>query len=213
MAKAEWVNLSQESGSGDASVAVSSKSPHTGREARETILTWTAADVEHIERTVLQEGAGASTKLHNGNRVSTMETTVFISGTSNEAALSFRMAEPYGNLPFEINSDLRAAGMIIPIKPDGLTFIPGDPGKSFAYNFTVGLTLIPPEDFVGTAVKSHLVIRGASGKQISVLIIYHYDEKPYIEISTGTDDGVIHLDAEGTPVTVEVTSNTDWVIE
>lgn len=211
MAKAEWVKLSQEGGSGDASVAVSSKAPHTGREARETILTWTAADVEHIERTVIQEGAEVSTKLRDGNRVSTMETVVFISGTSNEAALSFRMAEPYGNLPFEINS-LRAAGMIIPIVPDGLTFIPGDPGKSFAYKFTVSLTLMPPEDFLGTAVKSYLVIEGASGNKISVLIIYHYDEKPYIEISTGTDDGVIHLDAEGNPVTVEVSSNTDWEI-
>lgn len=212
MAKAEWINLSQEGGTGDDSIAVSSKAPHTGREARATILTWTAVGVDPIERTVIQEGAGASTRLDD-KRISTFETRVTVRGVTNEQGLSFKVSEPY-QLPIEIDRVWGAGGVKISRNVDGISEVPGDPGQFNAYRFDIGMTLLPPDNSNHNfpAVTSQFVITGASGKQTSIMITYFYENKPYIEISTGTDDGVIHLDAEGTPVTVEVVSNTKWEI-
>ena len=56
MAKANWVKVNPASGSGDATVNVSSTAAHTGRTARTTTLTWKAANVQDVVRTVSQAG-------------------------------------------------------------------------------------------------------------------------------------------------------------
>ena len=56
MAKANWVKLNPSSGSGNATVNVSSTSEHTGRNARTTMLTWKAANVANVVRNVSQAG-------------------------------------------------------------------------------------------------------------------------------------------------------------
>lgn len=56
MAKANWVKVNPASGSGNATVNVSSTNEHTGRKARTTILTWKAANVADITRNVSQAG-------------------------------------------------------------------------------------------------------------------------------------------------------------
>ena len=56
MAKASWLNVTPASGSGDATVSVSSTAEHTGRNARSTTLTWTAANVADVVRNVSQAG-------------------------------------------------------------------------------------------------------------------------------------------------------------
>ena len=56
MAKANWVKVDPSQGSGDATVNVSSNTEHTGRVARTTTLTWKAANVADIQRTVNQAG-------------------------------------------------------------------------------------------------------------------------------------------------------------
>lgn len=54
MAKANWVKVNPSQGSGDANVNVSSATAHTGRTARQTTLTWKAANVTDVVRTVNQ---------------------------------------------------------------------------------------------------------------------------------------------------------------
>ena len=56
MAKANWVKVNPASGSGNANVNVSSTAEHTGRTARTSTLTWKAANVEDVVRTVNQAG-------------------------------------------------------------------------------------------------------------------------------------------------------------
>lgn len=56
MAKANWVKVNPSQGSGDATVNVSSVSEHTGRVFRTSVLTWKAANVADIQRTVNQAG-------------------------------------------------------------------------------------------------------------------------------------------------------------
>lgn len=210
MAKAEWVELSQSSGSGDATVAVSSKAPYTGREARTSIITWVAEDVEPIERTVIQEGAEVNTLLKGGNSITTMIARVVIYGRSNEAGLGFRQGEG-SEVPYDVDTTLTVAGLKVNRKDGEMTMIPGDPGARQMYNFSVGLTLrvdeIKPP--LGTTHRSSLVIDGASGKSVIVRIYYNREEAKFIIVP----EGDIVLDANGTPVTIEVQSNTNWVIE
>lgn len=209
MAKAEWVELSQSSGSGDAAVAVSSKQAYTGREARTSIITWVAEDVEPIERTVIQEGAEANTSLNCGNTVTTVATRVLITGSSNEAGLGFR--KPENNiLPYTIDNEFMVAGLKVFRKDDEMTMIPGDPGARQKYKFSIGLTITPTGEeppYVG--IKGSLAIDGASGKSTLLRIIWAANEGVYLIVP----EGDILLDADGTPVTIEVQSNTNWVIE
>jgi hypothetical protein len=209
MAKAEWVELSQNSGSGDAAVAVSSKQAYTGREARTSIITWVAEDVEPIERTVIQEGAEVNTTLKGGNSITTMIARVLILGESNEAGLGFRKGA--GEVPYDIDAELNVAGLKVIRKDGEMTMIPGDPGARQKYNFSIGLTLRPDEILppLGTTHRSSLVIDGASGKSVIVRINYNTEEKKFIIVP----EGDIVIDALGTPVTIQVESNTNWVIE
>ncbi len=212
MAKAEWVNLSQESGTGSASVAVSSKAPYTGRKARETTLTWVAVGAEPVERTVIQAGAMASIKIPEGKEVHTTTAVARIHGVSNEAGLKFSQSK-VGTLPLTLASTIWVAGKDIEVKEDEMFWIEGDPGEHSEYAFLLSLYLTPPEGGrPSTTISRQLVITGFSGTQTTVTVYYHYGAEPYIEINTGTEDGVIRLDANGTPVTVEVYSNTDWEI-
>ena len=56
MAKPSWIKTNPSSGSGNATVAVSSTTEHTGRVARTGVLTFKAANVANVERTVNQAG-------------------------------------------------------------------------------------------------------------------------------------------------------------
>ena len=56
MAKADWVKPSRSSGSGKGSVDVTSTSPHTGRVARSSVLTFKAANVEDEVSAINQAG-------------------------------------------------------------------------------------------------------------------------------------------------------------
>jgi hypothetical protein len=209
MAKAEWVELSKSDGSGNDSVAVSSKTPHTGREARTSIITWVAEGVDPIERTVIQEGAEANTSLKGGNSITTMITRVLIWGVSNEAGLEFRNSR--GEVPYDIDAELNVAGLTIPRKDGEMTMIPGDPGARQRYSFAIGLTLRPDEILPpwGPTHRTDLVIEGASGKSVIVRIYYNREEKKFIIVP----EGDIVIDALGTPVTVQVESNIQWRIE
>lgn len=209
MAKAEWVELSQSSGSGDAAVAVSSKTPYTGREARTSIITWVAEDVEPIERTVIQEGAEVNTSLKGGTIVTTTATRLTITGYSNEAGLAFR--KPESNLlPYTVDTELYVAGLKVFRKDGEMTMIPGDPGARQTYRFEIGITINPTgEELPLIGIKGSLAIDGASGKSTLLRIIWAADENKYLIVP----EGDIVLDALGTPVTVQVKANTNWVIE
>lgn len=54
--KANWLKVSPASGSGDATVNVSSAAAHTGRTVRTTVLVFKAANVPDVQRTVTQAG-------------------------------------------------------------------------------------------------------------------------------------------------------------
>lgn len=208
MAKAEWVNLSQDSGSGDASIAVSSHTPHTGREARTSILTWVSANFDPIERTVIQEGFGPHTE-PDRNSIKTQSYSVKLWGTSNEQGLGFR-AGGNSSLPIIIDRTFEAAGLIINTTEGGVSEIDGDPGRSNMYRFSVGFR-IDVEETTSAPPPYHInfVIVGASGKTTTVRVEYIGDAVLYLRV----EEGDITISADGGPTTVAVESNTDWNIE
>ena len=205
MAKAEWVELSQSSGSGDAAVTVSSKTRHTGRKNRETTLRWTAIDLEPIERKVIQQSDGTMVSI-KGNQYSAPHQgmRVVLSGHSNAEALKFSLGA--GNLEIAIPQLYTAAGVEIPTK--GAYTIPGDPGATESYWFSIVIDV--PENTVGEKLTRQIIARDLYDTVFASVMIVSTPLDIYLEI---IPEGDITIDADGTPVTVEVRSNTNWVIE
>ena len=89
MAKANWVKVNPSQGSGNATVNVSSTAEHTGRVFRSTILTWKAANVENIQRTVNQAGKPEFVDVADAASADKAGKVVTISGVSNSKKLTF----------------------------------------------------------------------------------------------------------------------------
>ena len=83
MAKANWVKVNPSQGSGNATVNVSSNGEHTGRVARTSILTWKAANVADIQRTVNQAGKPEYVDIADAASADKAGKVVTISGVSN----------------------------------------------------------------------------------------------------------------------------------
>lgn len=200
MAKASWVKTTPSSGSGNATVNVSSISEHTGRVARTSILTWKAANVADVARTVSQAGKpeyvdidDAASSPHEGK-------VVTISGVSNSAKLTFSLGS--GSLNISLPSTYTAHS----VTTQNGAAISGDPGASAVYNFSIAI-VVPANGGV-TEVSRQIIVTDNAGNQDVCLLTLAAGE-PYITIA----EGVIELDYKGTPVSVKVESNTSWSVE
>lgn len=201
MAKAEWVKVTPQQGSGNATVNVSSNGEHSGRVARTTILTWKAANVSNVERTVSQAGKPEFVDVQDAASADKAGKVVTISGVSNSKKLTFS----FGNgdltdivLPanYTANSVSTANG----------ANISGDPGAISEYNFSIAIT-VPAN--TSTAAKTRQIIVTDEGGNQDVCLLTSAAGDAYVTIAEGN----IELDYKGTAVTVEVKSNTTWTIE
>lgn len=201
MAKANWVKVTPSQGSGDATVNVSSTAEHTGRVFRTTILTWKAANVADIQRTVNQAGKPEFVDIADAASADKAGKVVTISGISNSKKLTFSFGT--GNLTdislpsnYTANSLSTANGAAIS----------GDPGALAEYNFSISITVPANEDI--TAKTRQIIVTDEAGHQ-DVCTLTSAAGDAYITIA----EGDIELDYQGTPVAVEVKSNTTWTIE
>jgi hypothetical protein len=126
---------------------------------------------------------------------------VTISGVSNSKKLTFS----FGNgeltditLPsnYTANSVSTANGATIS----------GDPGASAEYNFSISIT-VPANNEI--AAKTRQIIVTDEGGHQDVCLLTSAAGDAYVTIA----EGDIELDYLGTPVAVEVKSNTTWTIE
>lgn len=200
MAKASWLSVNPASGSGNANVIVSTNQPHTGRTARTTVLTWKAANVSNIIRNVSQSGkpeyvdiADAASSDKNGK-------VVTISGRSNAPKLTFSLGT--GNLDISLPSSYIANS----VNTENGKSISGDPGAASEYDFSISIS-VPANTGATELTRQIIVTDGAGHQDVCLLTLAAGD--PYITIA----DSIIELDWQGTPVTVEVKSNTTWTIE
>lgn len=200
MAKANWVKVNPTQGSGDANVNVSSNSEHSGRVARTTILTWKAANVAGIQRTVNQAGKPEYVDIDDAASADKAGKVVTISGVSNSKKLTFSLGT--GDLEITLPSTYTANS----ISTNNGTAISGDPGAAAEYPFSIVITVPANEDI--TAKTRQIIVTDEGGNR-DVCLLTSAAGDAYVTVA----EGVIELDYLGTPVTVEVKSNTTWTIE
>lgn len=201
MAKANWVKVNPSQGSGNATVNVSSNGEHTGRVARTSILTWKAANVADIQRTVNQAGKPEYVDIADAASADKAGKVVTISGVSNSKKLTFSFGT--GNLTDIV---LPSTYMANSVSTSNGANINGDPGAAAEYNFSISIT-VPANDDI-TAKTRQIIVTDEAGHQ-DVCTLTSAAGDAYVTIA----EGDIELDYQGTPVAVEVKSNTTWTIE
>lgn len=200
MAKPSWVKTTPSSGSGNATVTVSSVSEHTGRTARTGILTFKAANVSNIERTVNQAGKPEYVDIDDAASADKAGKVVTISGISNSKKLTFKLGT--GDLSITLPSTYIANS----ISTSNGSNISGDPGASAEYPFSISITV--PEN-TSTSAKSRQIIVTDEGGHTDVCTLTSAAGDAYLNVQLGD----IELDNKGTAVTVTVESNTSWTVE
>lgn len=201
MAKANWVKVTPSSGSGNATVNVSSTAEHTGRKARTTTLTWKAANVQDVPRTVSQAGKPEYVDIADAASADKAGKVVTISGISNSAKLTFSFGT--GDLTSITLPDTYMANSV---STSNGAAISGDPGALAEYNFSISIT-VPANNETSAKTRQIIVEDEAGNRDICTLTSAAGDA--YVTVQEGT----IELDYLGTPVPWTVESNTTWTIE
>jgi hypothetical protein len=201
MAKANWVKVTPASGSGDATVNVSSTAEHTGRKARTSVLTWKAANVADITRTVSQAGKPEYVDIADAASADKAGKVVTISGESNSAKLTFSLGT--GELT---NISLPATYTANSVSTSNGSAISGDPGATAKYTFSISITVPANNDI--TAKSRQIIVTDEAGHQ-DVCTLTSAAGDAYVTVQSGT----IELDYLGTAVPWTVESNTSWSIE
>lgn len=200
MAKAGWLEVTPTEGSGNASVQVSSISPNTGRNMRSSILTFTAANVEDVERTVNQAGKPEFSKfVRDAVTVEAQTTVLGLVGSSNSSRLTFSTG--IGDLDVTLAPKYTANS----IETINGADIDGDPGAQAEYVFSMQIAIAAYEDNLTRA--RQVIVEDAIGNKAYCRVVLD-GEVAYIQI----EDKTIELDYLGTPVSVAVQSNTSWKV-
>lgn len=200
MAKASWVKVDPSQGSGNATVNVSSLSEHSGRKVRTTILTWKAANVEDIQRTVKQAGKPEFVDIADSIFADKEGKIVTIGGTTNSQKLTFSFG--IGDLVLTLPSTYNANS----VSTNNGSIIAGDPGALAQFPFAISITV--PANTEITPKTRQLIVTDEAGNQ-DVCVITSAAGDAYVTVA----EGDIELDYIGSPVAVQILSNTNWTIE
>ena len=199
MAKANWAVVSPSQGSGNATVNVSSSAAHTGRSARSTVLTITAANVEAKTVNVTQQGKPAYVDVIDNAAAEKGGQNVTISGKANSQKLTFTLGT--GSLEITLPTQYTAGG----VKTNNGTAISGDPGASAEYDFSIVIT-VPKNDSIGE-LSRQIVVTDENGKTDTCLLTQTAGDAMLVVSKTA-----IELAYTGEAVSFDITSNTSWVI-
>lgn len=199
MAKAEWLKVQPASGSGNATVNVSTDIHHTGRNVRTTVLTITAANVEAKTVSVTQQGKPAYVDAQDNATAVKAGQNVTISGKANSAKLTFSLGT--GNLNVSLPATYMAGG----ISTNNGSSIAGDPGAASEYNFSIVLN-VPANS--GTAeLTRQIIVTDENGHTDTCLLTQAAGDATLSVSKTA-----IELAYTGEAVSFDITSNTSWVI-
>lgn len=199
MAKASWAVVSPQSGSGNATVNVSSNAPHTGRNIRTTVLTITAANVDAKTVSVTQQGKPAYVDAVDNATAEKGGQNVTISGKSNAAKLTFSLGT--GNLTITLPTQYTAGG----IKTNNGNAISGDPGAVSEYDFSIVITV--PENTATGELSRQIIVTDGEGHTDTCLLTQTAGDATLVVSKTS-----IELAYTGEAVSFDITSNTSWII-
>lgn len=200
MAKASWLNVNPTSGSGNGRVGVKTASEYSGRNARQTIVVWKAANVADKQRTVNQAGKPEYVDIADSASSEKAGKVVTITGISNSSLLTFSLG--IGDLDISLPSHYIANS----VSTENGVAIAGDPGANAAFNFSISIT-VPANETISEQTRQIIVTDNAGNTDVCLLTLAAGD--PYVNIA----EGIIELTYQGTEVIVAVESNTNWTVE
>lgn len=200
MAKADWLLVNPESGSGNKTVNVSSGTQHTGRTARTTVLTFKAAGVENVPVTVNQAGKPQYIDVADAASAAKAGQVVTISGKANSSKLTFSLGT--GELAVVLPEKYTANSL----ETNNSGSIVGDPGASAEYPFSIAVT-VPANESVDE-ISRQIIVTDESGKSDTCLLTQAAGDAT-LSVSKST----VELTYQGTTVSIDVSSNTNWTAE
>lgn len=205
MARASWAVVSPTSGSGNKAVNVSSNEAYTGRVARSTTLTITAANVTQVNVTVNQAGKPEFTENTSDTATAVQGgQTVTVSGISNSSKLTFSLGT--GNLNITLPTKYTAGG----VQTNNGANITGDIGASQQFNWSISFTV--PANSGVTELSRQIIVTDAAGNTDTCVLTQAAGDA-YLRVKRGgVEITSIDLDWEGTAVSFDVESNTSWSI-
>lgn len=193
-----WINVNPTQGSGTKTVSVSGTT-HTGRTARQTTLTISAANVEPVTVQVNQAGKPEFIDSQDTAAVVKEGHVLTISGKSNSRKLTFSLGT--GTLEMELPATYIANSLTVNNGEE----ISGDPGQNAEYDFSIQFTVARNESI--TDLTRQLVVTDEGGHTDTCLITQAAGD-PTLSVSKNT----IELDYLGTAQSFEVISNASWSI-
>lgn len=200
MTKANWVVVNPTSGSGNKTVNVSSSAEHTGRSARTTVLTITAANVDSKTVNVTQQGKPEYT-INNSDTATAAKggQNVTISGVSNSAKLTFSLGT--GDLNISLPETYTAGG----VSTTNGSAIAGDPGATAQYNWSIVITV--GENATIEELSKQIIVTDEGGNTDTCTLTQTAGDATLSVSKTA-----IELTYQGTAVSFDITSNTSWTI-
>lgn len=208
MAYANWVKVTPPSGSGDGKVNVSSVTENTGRDYRETKLTWKGANVSNVERYVRQAGKPEYVDIADSAAAQKEGADVTIKGESNSRILTFSLGDtPNGNtelLDIDLPNTYTANGVTV----NNGSAITGDPGKTSKYEFSITI-YVDKNTSIGEKTRQIIVTNEAGNSDACWLVSAAGDA--YVRLDS-TDPIELGYEA-GSSKEIQVYSNTNWTIE
>lgn len=198
MAKPSWVTIQPTTGTNNGTVNVSG-AKHSGRTQRSGNITFKAEGAADVVRPVKQAGR---TEFVTVNNVSAPKAggNVTVTGKSNSSKLNFTLGA--GDIAITIPATYTAGGA----STNNNVAITGDPGASAEYEFSMTLAVPKNTTVVG---KTRKITVTATGGQTATATISQEKGDPVLSVA---QENVL-LDAEGTAVTVQIVSNTNWTVE
>lgn len=201
--KIGFVTFNPGSGNGDQAVSVSGEK-YEGRVQRTQQVEFGAeSGIVKKTATINQAAAAEFVKIDPTASVGKGGGTVTIKGTSNSTKLTFSLTPDKTHpLTLKIPASYLAAGKAT----SNGAVIADDPGATGGFAFSIVFSGIAANTNINDLVSTLKVT--AAGGQTANTVITQTAGDPFLEI----DKGVINLDANGTPQTINVNANIKWTI-
>ena len=207
MAYANWLLPSKTQGSGNDTLDVTAASNNTGRQPRQTNITFKAANVADVVRTVIQAGKPEFVTIQSAAAVSKDGVAVLtIEGVSNSSKLTFALASG-GSLPLTLPANYLANSL----QTNNGAAIAGDPGAGQEFPFSIQFASIAKNPVV-TERTVQLIVTDAAGHTATCTITQAAGDAT-LEVSPQTVNIDWNAATEGTSASFNVTSNTNWTVE
>lgn len=206
MAYASWLIPSKTSGSGNDTVNVTAGSNNTGRNARSTNMTFSAANVSDVVREVVQAGKPEYVTIQSAaSVVKGGVATLTITGTSNSSELTFTLASG-ATLSLSLPTTYTANGVSV----NNGAAITGDPGATQEFPFSIAFSNIP-ENTTIDALTAQLVVTDHAGNTATCTITQAAGDAT---LSVSPASVQLDWDAytEQTSASFTVSSNTNWSV-